>query len=76
MLSGFHYGKYKEFIQVAVDLGCVIIKTKLHLVYRGGERGFSRLISEVVFTIGIQVLGIIPKVIKPLGCMSSPPIGE
>ncbi|KAH9704470.1 hypothetical protein KPL70_011475 [Citrus sinensis] len=75
VLSGFHYGKYKEFIQVAVDLGRVIAERKLHLV-GGGERGLSRLVSEAVFTRGSQVLGIIPKPIKPLVCMSGPPIGE
>ncbi|KAK9195570.1 hypothetical protein WN943_003693 [Citrus x changshan-huyou] len=76
MLSGFHYVKYKEFVQAAVDLGCVIAEKKLHLVYEGGERGLSRLVSEAVFTRISQVLDIIRKAIKPLGCLSSPPIGE
>ena len=76
MFPGFHYGKYKEFVQAVVDLGRLIAERKLHLVYRGDERGLSRLISEVVFTRGSQVLGIIPKAIKPLICMSGPPIGE
>ena len=76
VLSGFHYGKYKEFVQAAVDLGRVIAERKLHLVYGGGERGLSRLVSEAVFTRGSQVLGIIPKPMKPLVCMSGPPIGE
>ncbi|KAH9770127.1 BED-type domain-containing protein [Citrus sinensis] len=76
VLSGFHYGKYKEFVQAAVDLGRVIAERKLHLVYGGGERGLSRLISEAVFTRGSQVLGIIPKPMKPLVCIFGPPIGE
>ncbi|KAK9183144.1 hypothetical protein WN944_026293 [Citrus x changshan-huyou] len=76
VLSGFHYGKYKEFVQAAVDLGRVIAERKLHLVYGGGERGLSRFVSEAVFTRGSQVLGIIPKPMKPLVCMSGPPIGE
>ncbi|KAK9200091.1 hypothetical protein WN944_015286 [Citrus x changshan-huyou] len=76
VLSGFHYGKYKEFVQVAVDLGRVIAERKLHLVYGGGERGLSRLVSETVLTRGSQVLGIIPKPMKPLVYMSGPPIGE
>ncbi|KAK9211927.1 hypothetical protein WN943_001306 [Citrus x changshan-huyou] len=76
VLSGFHYGKYKEFVQAVVDLGRVIAERKLHLVYGGGERGLSRLVSEAVFTRGSQVLGIIPKSMKPLVCMSGPPIGE
>ncbi|KAK9214457.1 hypothetical protein WN944_006449 [Citrus x changshan-huyou] len=76
VLSGFHYGKYKEFVQATVDLGRVIAERKLHIVYEGGERGLSRLVSEAVFTRGSQVLGIIPKPMKPLVCMSGLPIGE
>ena len=45
VLIGFYYGKYKKFVQVVVDLGCVIAETKLHLVYRGCERWLSRLAS-------------------------------
>ena len=39
VLSGFRYGKYKEFVQAAIDLGRAIAERKLHLVYRGGDRG-------------------------------------
>ncbi|KAK9212108.1 hypothetical protein WN943_001489 [Citrus x changshan-huyou] len=35
VLSGFHYGKYKEFVQAAIDLDRVIAERKLHLVYGG-----------------------------------------
>ena len=76
VLSGFHYEKYKEFVQAAVDIGRVIAEKKLHLVYEGGERGLSRLVSEAVFTRISQVLDIIRKAIKPLGCLSGPPIRE
>ena len=70
MLSGFHYGKYKEFVQAVVDLGRAITERKLHLVYGGGDRGLSKLVSETVFIRGNQVLGIIPQALKSLGCMS------
>ncbi|KAK9187441.1 hypothetical protein WN944_018836 [Citrus x changshan-huyou] len=76
VLSGFHYGKYKEFIQADVDLGHDITERKLHLVYGGGDRGLSKLVLEAVFIIGNQVLGIIPQTLKPLRCMSDVPIGE
>ncbi|KAK9219212.1 hypothetical protein WN943_007853 [Citrus x changshan-huyou] len=76
VLFEFHYGKYKEFVQAAVDLGRLIAEKKHHLVYGGGERGLSRLVSKAVFTRGSLVLGIIPKAMKPLLCMSGPPIGE
>ena len=76
MLSRFHYEKYKEFVQATVYFGYVIAERKLHLVYGGGDRGLSKLISEAVFIRGNQVLGIIPQALKPLGCLSDPPIGE
>ncbi|KAK9187509.1 hypothetical protein WN944_018906 [Citrus x changshan-huyou] len=40
---------YKEFVQAAVDLGHAIAKRKLHLVYGGGDRGLSKLVSETAF---------------------------
>ena len=76
VLSGFRYGKYKEFVQAAIDLDRAIAERKLHLVYRGGDRGLSKLVSEAAFVLGSQVLGIIPKALKPLGCLPDPPTGE
>ena len=49
MLSGFCYRKYKEFVQAAIDFTHAIVERKLHLVYRGGDRGLSKLISEDTF---------------------------
>ena len=59
VLSGFHYEKHKEFVQAPVDLGRAIAERKLHLVYGGGDRGLSKLVSEAVFIRGNQVLCII-----------------
>ena len=61
VLSGFHYGKYIEFVQVAIDFGRVIAERTLHLVSGRGKRGLSRLVLEAIFTRGSQVLDIIPK---------------
>ena len=44
VLSGFNYGKYKEFIKATVDLGRSIAARKLHMVYGGGDRGLSTLV--------------------------------
>ena len=52
VLSGFHYGKYKEFVQPVIDLGRAITERKLHLVYEGGDLGLSKLVSEAVFIRG------------------------
>ncbi|KAK9208980.1 hypothetical protein WN944_001341 [Citrus x changshan-huyou] len=58
VLFGFNYGKHKEFVEAAIDLGRSIVERKLHLVYGGGNRGLSKLVSEAAFIIGSQVLGI------------------
>ncbi|KAK9213873.1 hypothetical protein WN944_005858 [Citrus x changshan-huyou] len=76
VLSGFRYGKYKEFIQAAIDLGRAIAERKLNLVYGGGGRWLLKLVSEAAFVRESQVLGIIPKALKPLGCLPDPPTGE
>ncbi|KAK9185079.1 hypothetical protein WN943_025432 [Citrus x changshan-huyou] len=76
VLSGFTYGKHKEFIEAAIDLGRSIAERKLHLVYGGGNRGLSKMVSEAAFVRGSQVLGIIPRVLKPLGSSSDSSTGE
>ncbi|KAK9222344.1 hypothetical protein WN944_010779 [Citrus x changshan-huyou] len=76
VLSGFTYGKHKEFVEAAIDLGRSIAARKLHLVYGGGNRGLSKMVSEAAFIRGSQVLGIIPRVLKPLGNSSDSSTGE
>ncbi|KAH9704471.1 hypothetical protein KPL70_011476 [Citrus sinensis] len=76
VLSGFTYGKHKEFVEAAIDLGRSIAARKLHLVYGGGNRGLSKMVLEVAFIRGSQVLGIIPRVLKPLGSSSDSSTGE
>ena len=76
VLSRFNYGKHKEFVEVAIDLGRSITEIKLHLLYGGGNRGLSKLVSETTFIKGSQVLGIIPRALKPLGSLSDSPTGE
>ncbi|KAK9199364.1 hypothetical protein WN944_014555 [Citrus x changshan-huyou] len=43
VLSEFCYGKYKEFVQAAIDLGRAIVERKLHLVYGGGGWDYQSL---------------------------------
>ncbi|KAK9208822.1 hypothetical protein WN944_001183 [Citrus x changshan-huyou] len=76
VLSGFNYGKHEEFVEAVIDLGRSIADRKLHLVYGGGNRRLSKLVSEAAFVIRSQVLGIIPRALKPLGCLFDPPTGE
>ncbi|KAK9195422.1 hypothetical protein WN943_003543 [Citrus x changshan-huyou] len=72
----FNYGKHKEFVEAAIDLGRSIAERKLHLVYGGGNCGLSKLVSEAAFVRESQVLGIIPRAEKPLGSLSDSPTGE
>ncbi|KAK9204498.1 hypothetical protein WN943_014759 [Citrus x changshan-huyou] len=76
VLSGFNYGKHKEFVETAIDLGRSIAARKLHLVYGGGNRGLSKMVSEAAFIRGSQVLGIIPRALKPLGNLTDSSTGE
>ena len=46
------------------------------MVYGRGDRVLSKLVSEAAYIIGSQVLGIIPKTLKPLGCLSDSPTEE
>ena len=73
VLSKFHYKKYKTFIHKVINLSCVLSERKLHMVYGGHDRGLSKLVSEVVFIKGSQVLSIIPDALKPLRCLLDPP---
>ncbi|KAK9222177.1 hypothetical protein WN944_010609 [Citrus x changshan-huyou] len=76
VLSGFNYGKHKDFVEAAINLGRSIAERKLHLVYGGGNRGLSKLVSEAAFVRGNQVLVIIPSALKTLGSLSNSPTGE
>ena len=44
VLSGFNYGKHKEFVEAAINLSRSIAERELHLVYGGGNRGLSKLV--------------------------------
>ena len=76
VLSRFNYDKYKNFIELAIDLDQSIVERKLHLVYGGGNQGLLKLVSKAAFVREIQVLGIIPRALKPLGSLSDSPTGE
>ncbi|KAK9175024.1 hypothetical protein WN944_027028 [Citrus x changshan-huyou] len=52
---------------------CWLIEAKVRLA---GDRGLSKLVSEAAYIKGNQVLGIIPRALKPLGCLSDSPTGE
>ena len=76
VLCRFNYSKHKEFIEVAIDLGRSIAERKLHLMWGGGNRELSKLVSEAAFVRESQVLGIIPRSLKPLGSLCDSPTGK
>ncbi|KAK9180823.1 hypothetical protein WN944_023958 [Citrus x changshan-huyou] len=76
VLLWFNYDKYKEFVEAVIDLVQSIAARKLQLVYGGGDRGLSKLVLEAAYVRGSQVLGIIPRNLKPLGCLSDSPTRE
>lgn len=49
VLSGFHYKKYKDFVQATIDLGHVVCERKLYLIYERDDRGLSKLILKAAF---------------------------
>ncbi|KAK9233057.1 hypothetical protein WN943_023306 [Citrus x changshan-huyou] len=49
-----HRSGHKEFVQAAVDLGRAIAERKLHLVYRGGDRGSDVPIGEELVVSSMQ----------------------
>ncbi|XVE57341.1 hypothetical protein DITRI_Ditri04bG0083300 [Diplodiscus trichospermus] len=55
--------KNSKFIEAANNLGRVLAKRKIHLVYGGGSLGLIWCISTAAHVGGNQVLGIIPTAI-------------
>ena len=47
VLFGFHYGKYKEFVQAIVNLGPVITERKLDLIYGGGDQDYQNMCQKL-----------------------------
>ena len=76
VLSEFNYGKYEELVEAVIDLGQSIAARKLHLAYGGRDWGLSKLVLEVAYIRGSQVLDIILKALKTLGYLSDSLTGE
>ena len=49
-LSSFRYGKYKEFVQAAIDLGQVLAEQKIHMFMGKVTKGYQDL-SWKLFTL-------------------------
>ena len=61
VFCGTSVGTKPVFVAAAHELGRVIAKRNMHLVYGGGNLGLMGIISKAVREGDSQVLGIIPK---------------
>uniref|UniRef100_A0A2N9GQR5 Cytokinin riboside 5'-monophosphate phosphoribohydrolase n=1 Tax=Fagus sylvatica TaxID=28930 RepID=A0A2N9GQR5_FAGSY len=65
VFCGSRAGYKSTFSDAALELGKVMVKRKINLVYGGGSAGLMGLISQTVFKGGCHVLGVIPKALLP-----------
>ncbi|XVE62523.1 hypothetical protein DITRI_Ditri06bG0124400 [Diplodiscus trichospermus] len=60
VFCGTNPRKNAKFVEVANNLGRVLAKRKIHLVYGGRSLGLTKCVSIATHVGGSQVLGIIP----------------
>ncbi|XP_050283868.1 cytokinin riboside 5'-monophosphate phosphoribohydrolase LOG1-like isoform X3 [Quercus robur] len=65
VFCGSRAGYKSTFGDAALELGKLLVKRKINLVYGGGSVGLMGLISQTVFNGGCHVLGVIPKALLP-----------
>ncbi|KAK6933814.1 LOG family [Dillenia turbinata] len=65
VFCGSRAGNKSSFSDAALELGKLMVRKKIDLVYGGGSIGLMGLISQTVFNGGCHVLGVIPKALKP-----------
>ncbi|KAM3686127.1 hypothetical protein ACB098_11G177100 [Castanea mollissima] len=65
VFCGSRAGYKSTFSDAALELGKLLVKRKINLVYGGGSVGLMGLISQTVFNGGCHVLGVIPKALLP-----------
>ncbi|KAK6928751.1 LOG family [Dillenia turbinata] len=65
VFCGSRAGNKSSFGDAALELGKLMVRKKIDLVYGGGSVGLMGLISQTVFNGGCHVLGVIPKALRP-----------
>ena len=61
VFCGSNRGVRSEYIEAAQDLGKVLVKRNLSLVYGGGNVGLMGVIADAVLAEGGEVIGVIPQ---------------
>ncbi|XVE53846.1 hypothetical protein DITRI_Ditri03aG0034500 [Diplodiscus trichospermus] len=75
VFCGSNPGKNAKFVKAANNLGRVLAKRKIHLVYWGGSLGLMGCVSTTAHVRGSQVLGIIPTALAE-GNFAGKTVGE
>ncbi|XVE54144.1 hypothetical protein DITRI_Ditri03aG0057300 [Diplodiscus trichospermus] len=60
VFCGSNLGRNAKFVEATNNLGRVLAKRKIHLVYEGRSLGLMGCVSIAAYMGGSQVLGIIP----------------
>ena len=63
VFGGTNFGKGKEYLKAAVELGKTLAARKINLVYGGGSLGLRGSVAVTATVAGSSVLGIM---LKPL----------
>ncbi|KAK7271573.1 hypothetical protein RJT34_27595 [Clitoria ternatea] len=65
VFCGSKAGYKRAFSDAALELGNLLVRRRIDLVYGGGSLGLMGLISQTVLNGGCNVLGVIPKALLP-----------
>ncbi|HEY3323813.1 MAG TPA: TIGR00730 family Rossman fold protein [Planctomycetota bacterium] len=61
VFCGSSFGKRPQYARAAKNLGAVLAKNKITLIYGGGRVGLMGVIADSVLSSGGKVVGVIPK---------------
>lgn len=64
VFCGSSLGENPLYEQKAIDLGKTLFNNKIKLVYGGGNRGLMGVVAQTVFTLGGEVIGVLPEALN------------
>ncbi|XVE93428.1 hypothetical protein REPUB_Repub01dG0191600 [Reevesia pubescens] len=75
VFCGSNPGKDEEFVNIANNLGRVLAKRKIHLVYGGCSLGLMGCVATATHLGGSKVLGVIPRALA-IGNIAGKTVGD
>ena len=66
VFCGSSPGKGQDYLRVAEELGNLLMKNNIGLVYGGGDVGMMGKIARTVFEQGGEVIGVIPRALADM----------